>query len=80
MTLFVDYFECDECGSRDFTRIYNFSLRFHNVNFSDDLIYDKRTSEIYQCTGCNKRFTAEEIENGLIEIRQMRKRQRTGSS
>jgi hypothetical protein len=69
MTLHIDYFKCDECQCRDFKRIYNFSLRFHGVNFSDDLIYDRLTEEVYQCTECNKRFSVDEIEEGLIEIK-----------
>ncbi|MFP4037020.1 MAG: hypothetical protein ACLFUE_05820 [Desulfobacteraceae bacterium] len=79
MALFVDYFKCDECGSIDFKRIYNFSLRFYNVNFSDELIYDRNTSEIYQCTGCKKRFSAEEIEKGLAEIKKMRRQQKSST-
>lgn len=69
----VDYFECDKCRSREFTRIHNFCLRFHGVNFSDDLIYDRVTTEVYQCAGCSKRFTREEIEDGLAEFRKKRR-------
>ncbi len=70
----VEYFECDNCRSRDFKRLYRFSLRFHGVNFSDDLIYDRQTSEVYQCTECRKHFTREEIEQGLTEIRKARRK------
>ncbi len=69
-----DYFVCDVCGSKNFQLIYNFSLRFHGVNFSDELIYDKLTDEIYQCTGCHKDFTRTQIEEGLAEIRRQRKK------
>ena len=70
MTLYVDYFVCDNCQCRDFKRIYNFSLRFHGVNFSDDLIYDRVTSEIYECTQCKKRFTIDEVEKKMSSIRE----------
>jgi hypothetical protein len=68
-----DYFLCDSCDNKNFKRIYNFSLRFHGVNFSDDLIYDKLTHEIYQCTQCNKTFTMMEIKEGLAKIKTRRK-------
>lgn len=69
-----DYFLCDGCENRDFKVIYNFSLRFHPVNFSDEVIYDKLTREIYQCTQCEKTFTMKQIENGLTEIKRTRKK------
>ena len=74
MTSMQDYFLCDGCQCKDFKRIYHFSVRFHGVNFSDDLIYDKLTDELYQCTKCNKTFTIDQIEEGLAEFRQKRKR------
>jgi len=80
MTVFVDYFVCDQCQSKDFKRIYNFSLRFHGVNFSDDLIYDRITEEIYQCTQCKKTFTLGEIEEGLAVIRQKMKKRGSQTS
>jgi hypothetical protein len=52
-----DYFLCDGCQNRNFTRIHNFSIRFYGVNFSDDLIYDKLTDELFQCTQCGKTFS-----------------------
>ena len=73
MEYIQDYFLCENCKSKDFTRIYNFSLRFHGVNFSDELIYDKLTDEIYQCTNCQKRFTADQIEAALADIKAKRK-------
>ena len=68
-----DYFVCDSCGNRDFTRIYNFSIRFYTVNFSDELVYDRLTDEIYQCTKCNKTFTREEIDGVLAGFKKRRK-------
>lgn len=79
MTVFIDYFMCDQCQSKDFKRIYNFSLRFHGVNFSDDLIYDRITEEIYQCTQCKKTFTIDEIEDGMAVIKQKMK-QKSGQT
>jgi hypothetical protein len=69
-----DYFECDGCRCKAFKRIYHFSVRFHGVNFSDDLIYDELTDELYQCTECSKTFTKEQIEEGLARCRQKRKK------
>ena len=68
-----DYFLCDECENKDFKRIYNFSIRFHGVNFSDDLIYDKMTDERYQCTKCQKIFSIVEIEEKLDAFKRARK-------
>ena len=73
MDFIQDYFECDGCQNKDFKRIYNFSLRLHGVNFSDELIYDKLTDEIYQCTKCSKTFTIDQIEKGLNGIKERRK-------
>jgi len=69
-----DYFVCDGCQCKEFKRIYQFSVRFHGVNFSDDLIYDKLTHELYQCEKCNKTFTMDQIEEGLAEFRKRRKK------
>ncbi len=69
MSDFRDYFVCDSCDNKDFKLIYNFSLRLHKVNFSDKLIYDELTEELYQCTNCQKTFTRAEMENGLIELK-----------
>ena len=68
-----DYFSCDLCQNKDFKRVYNFSIRFHGVNFSDELIYDERTDEQYQCTKCSKTFTVQEIEEGLAYFKRKRK-------
>jgi len=68
-----DYFRCDVCANKNFKTIYSFSLRFHEVNFARDLIYDKLVDEMYQCTQCKKIFTREQIEAGLAEFRKKRR-------
>lgn len=73
MEFIQDYFQCENCKNKDFKRIYNFSLRFHRCNFSDDLIYDKLCDEIYQCTQCQKTYKMSQIEEGLLKIKKMRK-------
>jgi hypothetical protein len=73
MDFIQDYFVCEACQNKDFKRIYNFSMRFHGVNFSDELIYDQLTEEIYQCTNCSRTFTREEIEAGLAAFKKKRK-------
>jgi len=69
-----DFFICESCSNKDFKLIYNFCLRFHGVNFSDNLIYDKLIEKKYQCTKCQKTYTMEEIEEGLTKYRKKRKR------
>ena len=69
MDFIQDYFLCDSCQNKDFKLIYNFSIRFHGVNFSDELVYDRLADEIYQCTKCNKTFTKDQVEEGLNEIK-----------
>jgi ribosomal protein L37AE/L43A len=73
MDVMQDYFVCDSCSNKEFTRIYNFSMRFYKVNFSDELVYDRLTDEIYQCTRCNKTFTKEQIDNALTEFKKTRR-------
>lgn len=68
-----DYFLCDGCRNKDFTRIHNFSMRFYTVNFSDELVYERLTEEIYQCTRCAKIFTREQIDKTLAEFKKRRK-------
>jgi hypothetical protein len=70
---FRDYFVCSSCHNKDFKAIYNFSLRFHKVNFSDDLIYDNLSEEIFQCTQCQKTYTKTEVQEGLAELKIRRK-------
>jgi hypothetical protein len=69
-----DYFFCEACSNKDFKLVYNFSLRFHGVNFSDELIYDRRTEEIFHCTQCDKAYTRTQIETKLNEYKKRRKR------
>ena len=68
-----DFFLCENCSSKDFKLVYNFSLRFHKVNFSDELIYDKLTEEILQCTQCDRTYTKKQMEEGLAEFKKKRK-------
>ena len=74
-----DYFLCENCANKDFKLVYNFSLRFHGVNFSDDLIYDRLVEEIYHCTQCNKVYTRKQIEERLSEFKRRRKGKRVVS-
>ena len=69
-----DYFLCDSCQNKNFSLVYTFSIRFHGVNFSDDLIYDKINEELYQCTHCQKTFTKEDVDKSLAEKRKSRKK------
>ena len=73
MSSFKDYFECDGCGCKEFKRVYCFGFRFQEVNFQDQLIYDRLDEEKYQCTECNKTFTMKEINQGLAGIRARRR-------
>ncbi len=73
MQIVQDYFVCDNCGNKDFKPIYNFSIRFYGVNFSDELVYDKLTEQSYQCTNCSKIFTNDEIEENLARFKKLRK-------
>ena len=67
-----DYLLCDNCKNKNFLRIYNFAVQFKKVNFSDDVIYDEISEELYQCTHCHKTFTKQQIEaclKGLADER-----------
>ncbi|HDZ90902.1 MAG: hypothetical protein JRJ09_09945 [Deltaproteobacteria bacterium] len=70
----LDFFVCDGCSNVDFEPVFKFGLRFHGVNFSEELIYDEIVEERYRCTKCHKDFSRKEIEEGLAELRKMRKR------
>lgn len=74
MEVIHEFFFCDDCKCQDFKRIYKFSLRFHGINFSDDLIYDEITEELYQCTKCQKTFTKNQIEEGLDKLKEKYKK------
>jgi len=69
----VDYFECRKCGNVEFRPVYTFSLRFHTVNFSDNLIYERVNEEQFECTKCNTRYTRGEIREQLKELKKKRK-------
>ena len=64
-----DYFLCDNCSNKDFVQIYNFSLRLHSVNFSDNLIYDEIVEEMYRCATCDKIFTKTHIKEALAGLK-----------
>ncbi|MBW2027742.1 MAG: hypothetical protein JRH06_02650 [Deltaproteobacteria bacterium] len=74
MEFVQDYFECDACQNRKFMKVYEFSMRFRGVNFSDEFFYDKVTDEMYQCIACNKIFTKDQIEEGLLSFKRIRKK------
>ncbi len=69
----VDYFECEKCGNLEFRPVYSFSLRFHTVNFSDNLIYERVNEERFECTRCNARYTKDEIRQRLRELKRKRR-------
>ncbi len=73
MEFIEDFVLCDGCQNKDFKLIYNFRMRFHGVNFSDDLIYDKLTDELYQCTQCKKTFTLDQLNEMLDKIKKRHK-------
>lgn len=75
MNDFHDYFICDDCGNMHFKPVFNFSIRFYGVNFSDDLVYDKLKEESYRCTQCGKMYTPIQIEERLAEFKKARKKQ-----
>ncbi len=63
-----DYFLCEKCHNKNFTKIYNFALRFREVNFSDELIYEEKIEEIYQCTHCKTTYSEKQIDESLKEM------------
>jgi hypothetical protein len=76
MKVIHEYFKCDGCDCKNFKLIYNFSLRFHGINFSDDPVYDRLVDEIYQCVDCNKTFTKDQVEKALEKIKKKHKNTR----
>ena len=72
MNIIKDYFLCDKCKNKNFIRIYNFSIQFRKVNFSDELIYDETIEEIYQCSHCKQTFSKQQIEGQLKKIGEKR--------
>ncbi len=68
-----DFFLCTDCQNRDFRQVFNFSLRFRTVNFSDEWIYDRLTDELYECTRCGMTFSKDEIEETLQKFKKERR-------
>jgi predicted nucleic-acid-binding Zn-ribbon protein len=68
-----DYFECERCGNRNFRAVYTFSLKFHKVNFSDELVYDRINEERFECTKCGAMYSMEQIREALRQIKRRRK-------
>lgn len=63
-----DYLVCDNCKNKNFIRVYNFALQFRKVNFSDDVMYDEVSEELYRCTHCQKIFTKQQMDARLKEM------------
>jgi len=66
---FKEEFTCVHCKHTRFSREYIFFMRFQEVDFSDDLVYDRVTEEIYMCQKCGKRTSLEDIKQGLRDIK-----------
>ena len=75
-----DYFLCNECGNTKFRPVYSFSLRFHSVNFSDNLVYDEAVDESYECTNCNKMYSKQDIKEKLADYRRLRSNRKETST
>jgi len=73
-----DYLLCDNCKNKNFLRIHNFALKFRKVNFSDDVLYDEVSEDLYQCTHCKKTFTKHQIDERLKEMADERFRSLSG--
>ncbi len=58
-------FLCNECRGKYFIKVYTFSIRFKEVDFSDDLIYDKLEDERYMCGACRATYSQTEVEETL---------------
>jgi DNA-directed RNA polymerase subunit RPC12/RpoP len=69
-----EYLACDNCKNKNFVRIYNFAVRPRKVNFSDEVIFDQVSEELYQCTKCQKTFTKQQIASRLKEMEAQRSR------
>jgi hypothetical protein len=74
MDTIKDYFLCDTCKNKNFIKIYTFSTQLRRVDFSDNLIDDEVTEEIYQCTHCNRTFSKHQIATRLKKIKDERLR------
>ena len=73
MDVIQDVFCCSACQNASFRQIYGFSIVFHKVNFTDELIYDRVTRQSYECTKCGRIFPSEEIEEKLREFKKERR-------
>lgn len=67
MTKYTKKFICLNCKGEDFGKNYKFSVEFKNVNFSDRLIYDKKSEASFFCRQCGKAYTQEFIEKFMQE-------------
>lgn len=63
--LLTETFSCRQCGAEEFIRVYTFSIRFREVNFSEDPIYDKLEGERYRCASCGETYDPKEVEEVL---------------
>lgn len=73
MDVIQDFFCCSDCRNMNFRQVYSFSIVFHTVNFSDELIYDRLANESYECTQCGKIYSKEQVEEKLREFKQERR-------
>ncbi|MBN1101888.1 MAG: hypothetical protein JXL84_00590 [Deltaproteobacteria bacterium] len=73
MDAMQDFFRCGDCQNKDFRQVFNFSIKFRTVNFSDELIYDRITDEVYECTRCGRTFTRDEVERSLSNFKRNRR-------
>lgn len=72
----AETFLCNECGGKYFIKVYTFSIRFKEVDFSDDLIYDKLEDERYMCGECRATYSQVEVDDTLRQAkRRIRSRQ-----
>ena len=68
MKHYTKNFNCNHCGSKDFKKVYNFSVNFKNVNFSDNLIYDVNPKCVYVCIECGERYSYKYIQESIQRI------------
>jgi len=73
MDVMQDFFRCGACQNKDFRQVYNFSMKFRTVNFSEELMYDRITDEVYECTRCGRTFTRDEVEKTLSNFKRNRR-------
>ena len=65
MTKYTKKFSCPNCNGTDFGKNYQFSVDFKTVNFTDELIYDKKFGNSYFCRQCGQIYTPTEIQESL---------------